>query len=110
MRDTFLRNCIVLREFCFSKFESFVSFFSGEPGLVSAVAAAADGRGSLQAHVGGAEPAAAVADGQRPADLPVGVLPPLPSAHHGQRLPRQLAAHAPQGGTDHAQRHAGNLY
>ena len=29
MRDTFLRNCIVLREFCFSKFESFVSFFQG---------------------------------------------------------------------------------
>ena len=76
-------------------------YISGEPGVVPAVASAADGRGSLQAHVGGAQRAASTAH------LPAGVLPPLPGPHHGQRLPRQLAAHETQGGADHAQRHAG---
>ena len=61
------------------KFESFLPLlcFAGEPGLVPAVAAAADGRGPLQAHVGGAEPEAAAPDWRRPADLPARVLPPI---------------------------------
>ena len=68
-----------------------------------ALTSTADGRGSLQAHVGGAQRAASAAD------LPARVLPPLPGPDHGQRLPRQLATHAAQGRADHAQRHAGNF-